>query len=261
MQMQIIAGRNFSNLNRSDSAGIILNETAVKQLGLSLRSVGEQLSWDDAAGTHDVTLVGIVKDFHFRSLRETIKPFGFILEVGNGSNFFIRMNAENQEQIMAGIANIWSKHGPERPFDYFFQDEPLAKFHRAEAGFKKLVGSFTVVAISIACLGLFGLISFLTETKTKEIGIRKVLGASTTQLLRLMSVDFIKLICIAFLIAIPLSWYAMTRWLETFAYRTDFDFSMAMLSGVLVLAAALVTIAHQVIRAALSNPVESLRNE
>jgi putative ABC transport system permease protein len=261
LQMEIIAGRNFSEEFRSDSLGIILNEKAVEQLGLSINSIGQQITWDDDQGTHDVTLIGIVKDFHFRSLREEIKPFGFILEVGNGSNFFLRINSADQERTIPEIGKVWNRHGSERPFDYVFQDESLAQFHQGESRFKKLVEAFTFVAICIACLGLFGLISHLAENRAKEIGIRKVLGATVTQLVQLMSVDFIKLICVALVIAIPFSWFVMTLWLETFAYRISFDFVIAMTASVLVLAAALITIAYQVLHTSLNNPVESLRDE
>jgi putative ABC transport system permease protein len=261
LQMQIIAGRNFSEEFRSDSLGIILNEKAIEQLGLSVNSIGQPITWDDDQGTHDVTLIGIVKDFHFRSLREEIKPFGFILEVGNGSNFFLRISAEEQERTIAEIGKVWAKHGSERPFDYIFEDESLAQFHQGESRFKNLVEAFTFVAICIACLGLFGLISHLAENRAKEIGIRKVLGATVRQLVQLMSVDFVKLICIALIVAIPVSWFVMTLWLETFAYRISFDFGIALTAGVLVLAAALITIAYQVIYTSLNNPIESLRDE
>ncbi|HTF19622.1 MAG TPA: ABC transporter permease [Chryseolinea sp.] len=261
MQMEIVAGRNFSNEFTSDSTAIILNETAVGQLGLTTNSIGQQILWDDQGTTHEVTLVGIVKDFHFRSLRETIKPFGFILEVGNGSNFFVRINAADQKRTITQLKDVWHRFGPERPFEYFFQDEPLAQAHREEGKFKKLVSAFAVIAISIACLGLFGLISYLTEIKTKEIGIRKAMGATVGQLIRLMSADFLRLIVVAQVIAFAISWYVMNQWLETFAYRTDFDFRIPLVAGASVLIASIITIGYQVIRAALSNPVDSLRSE
>ncbi|MEJ1237395.1 ABC transporter permease [Chryseolinea sp. T2] len=261
LQLDIIAGRNFSNRFPSDSAGIILNETAATQLGLDHEAIGEQIEWDDASGTHPVTILGIVKDFHFRSLRETIKPFGFILEVGNGSNFFVRVNSKRQQQTIAEVSGLWKRHAPEHPFDYIFQNAPLAQFHIAETRFQKLVTGFTAIAIIIACLGLFGLVTYLTDLKTKEIGIRKLLGASLPHLVQLMSRDFFLLIIIALTLSIPISWYIMNRWLESFAYHSDFQLTTVLAAIMSILLVTLFTMGYKIVHTALRNPADSLKNE
>ncbi|MGC3944754.1 MAG: ABC transporter permease [Chryseolinea sp.] len=261
LQLNVLTGRNFSNSFPSDSTGIILNETAAIQLGLNANSIGEQIESDDTGTTRLLTIVGIVKDFHFRSLRETIKPFGFILEVGNGSNFFVRVNAQRQQHTIAEVGEIWKRHAPEHPFDYVFQNAPLAQFHAAEARFQKLVTGFTGIAIIIACLGLFGLVTYLTDLRTKEIGIRKLLGASLPHLVQLMSRDFFLLVLIALALSIPVSWYIMNQWLESFAYHSSFSLITVLAAIMSILLATLLTMGYKVIHTALKNPVESLKNE
>lgn len=261
LQMEVVAGRNFSDQFVSDSSAIILNETAAQQLGLDERSIGSVVEWDESTIPRPLTLVGIVKDFHFRSLREAIKPFGFILEVGNGSNFFVRVQSQHQRETIAAIGEIWKRHAPEHPFDYVFQNEPLAQFHVAEARFQKLVTGFTGIAIIIACLGLFGLVTYLTDLKTKEIGIRKVMGASLFQLVRLMSKDFFLLVLVALTLSVPLSWYIMNQWLQSFAYHADFSVTTVLVSILSILLATLLTIGYKVVHTALINPITNLRNE
>jgi putative ABC transport system permease protein len=261
LQMDIVSGRNFSNSFPSDSTGIILNEAAASELGLGINSIGEQIESDDAGSSRPLTLVGIVKDFHFRSFHEAIKPFGFILEVGNGSNFFVRVNARRQQQTIADVGEIWKRHAPEHPFDYIFQNAPLAQFHIAEVRFQRLVSGFSGIAIIIACLGLFGLVTYLTELKTKEIGIRKLLGATLPHLVRLMSRDFLLLVLLALTLSIPVSWYIMNRWLQSFAYHSEFSLTTVLAAIISILLVTLLTMAYKVIHTALKNPVDSLKNE
>ena len=179
MEIALSAGRNFSRDFVSDSTAIIINQEAVRQLGLQEPVIGQRLAWDDEAGkTHDVTIVGIAKDFHFTNLHTAISPFGFILEVGNGSNFFIRVESTHLASTLANIEQVWSLHNPGKPFEYSFQDQYIADLHLNDERFAKLFSVFTLLAIAIACLGLFGLTAFLAESRTKEIGVRKILGAS-----------------------------------------------------------------------------------
>ena len=254
-------GRNFSDQFVSDKDAIILNEKAVEQLGLKKPYIGQQLAWDDEQGkTHDVNLIGIVEDFHFTSFREAIKPFGFTLEVGNGSTFFLKIHSQNLDQSMAAIEKSWAKHQP-GPFEYSFQDEHLAKLTVSEARFQQLFSWFSVLAIFITCLGLFGLVTYVAESKTKEIGIRKVLGATIHEIVMLLLKDFIRLVLIAQVIASPIAWYIMHQWLQDFAYRIHIEWWIFALAGILALLIAILTVSFQSIKASLANPVNSLRNE
>ncbi len=188
LNIEVKEGRNFAPQFGSDTTAIIINEKAVSELGLKAPIIGQQLIWDDGTGkTHDVTVVGVVKDFHFTSFHEEIKPFGFILEVNNGSTFFLKVQEQNLTETLKQIENIWTKHNPDKPFDYSFQDEQMAKLHLSEERFHLLFSSFSFLAIVIACLGLFGLVTALAESKTKEIGIRKVLGSTTAGIVGLLS--------------------------------------------------------------------------
>lgn len=260
--IELVEGRNFSKSFKTDTAAIILNETAAKQLGLATPYVGQQIRWDDTEDqTHALTIVGIVKDFHFTSFHESIKPFGFIWEEGNGSTFFLKMHGKNLPQTLSSVEQIWQKHMPNKPFEYTFQDERLARLHALEFRFYYLFSNLTTLAIIISCLGLFGLTTFLAEAKTKEMGIRKVLGASVGNITMLLSKDFFKLILLAFVIALPISWYMMHQWLENFAYRINLGIDVFLIAGMATLLIALLTISYQAIKAALANPVKSLRTE
>jgi len=262
MQLELAEGRNFLNHPTADSASLILNEEAVKELGLKKPYVGKQVAWDDDAGkTHPVTIVGVVKDFHFTSLHEQIKPFGFIAEENNGSTFFIKLHSRNLGVDIAAIKKAWLLHNPDKPFDYTFQDEQVARLYTADTIFKNLFACITALAVLIACLGLFGLTIFTTEARTKEIGIRKVLGASATSILHLLSKDFLQLIAIAFVIAAPAAWYFMHNWLQSYAYRVGIGWQVFAIAGLAITAIACVTISAQALKAALANPVKSLRTE
>jgi len=262
LQIKLKEGRNFSADYPSDTEAIILNETAAKELGLPQPAIGQQLVWDDADGKmHDVTVIGIVQDFHFSSFRDAIKPFGFILEVNNGSTFFVKMHARDTRNTLAQLETIWTKNYPERPFEYSFQDEQFANLYQSEARFRKLFSVFTVLAIFITCLGIFGLVTYLAESKTKEIGIRKVLGASVRSIVVLLSKDFATLVLIALVISAPVAYYVMQQWLNGFAYRIRIDWPIFAMAGVIAIALTLITVSFESVKAALANPVNSLRNE
>lgn len=262
MQVELKEGRNFLNHPSADSSSIILNETAVGQLGLNKPYLGQQLEWDDAAGkTHPVTLVGIVKDFHFTTLHESIKPFGFLAEENNGSTFFIKLHSKDIAKDIAAIKKAWTIHNSDKPFDYTFQDEQFAKLYQTDIRFKNLFSCVTALAVLIACLGLLGLSIFTAEARSKEIGIRKVLGASVSSLFTLLSKDFLLLIAMAVIMASPVAWWVMNGWLQNYAYRINIGwgvFIAAVLSAIFI---ALATISYQAIKAALANPVKSLRTE
>lgn len=262
MGIDVIEGRNFSPSFISDSSAIIINEAAVLQLGLQRPVVGQTLTWDDEAGvTRNVHVVGVVKDFHFTSFHEQIKPFGFVLSVDNGSTLFIKMEGNTIVSTLESIKNVWKKHHPDKPFDYAFQDEYTAKLYASEERFQKLFSSFTMLAIAVACLGLFGLVTALSESKTKEIGIRKVLGSSVPGIVGLLTREFIGLVVIAFAIASPLSFIVMAAWLEGFAYSVGIQWQVFAMAGATTFIIAMVTVCFQSIKAALANPVHSLRSE
>jgi putative ABC transport system permease protein len=262
MEIDLVQGRNFSPDFISDSTAIILNGEAVRQLGLKEPLIGQRLAWDDGAGkTHDVTIIGIARDFHFTNLHATISPFGFILEVGNGSHFFIRMAPTNLASTLAGIEKVWSLHNPGKPFEYSFQDQYIADLHLNDERFEKLFSIFTILAIAIACLGLFGLTAFLAESRTKEIGMRKILGASVVSILRLLSREYVIMIVISLVIAFPLAYYLMNSWLQNFAYRIDIGWPVFVFAGVSSIVLAIVTISFHAIKVATGNPINLLRSE
>jgi putative ABC transport system permease protein len=262
LNIVMLEGRNFSNEFPSDTSAIIINETAVAQLGLKQPVIGQQLKMDDEqGGTFDVTIVGVVRDFHFTSFHEAIKPFGFTLESINGSTYFLKIQRENISATLKEIESVWIKHNPDKPFEYSFQDEHLEKLHLAEKQFQFLFSSFTFLAIAIACLGLFGLVTVLAESKTKEIGIRKILGSSVAGIMALISKEFLKLVFISLVLASPIAFYAASYWLNDFAYRVDIDVKVFLLAGAITLAIAFVTVSFQSVKAALANPVKSLKEE
>jgi putative ABC transport system permease protein len=264
MGVKFKEGRNFSVASPSDSSAIVLNETAVKQLGIKENIIGTQISLgqDNNGNEQFVTVIGMIEDFHFTSFHEPIKPFGFFLTSGPRMNkLFVKIEGNKLAASIDNIRKTWTTLVPERPFEFTFQDEQVAKLYSGEVKFQQLFSSFTYIAIIIACLGLFGLSAFTAQQRTKEIGIRKVLGASVLGVTRLLSKEFFKLTLIAVLISIPIAWYAMTNWLQNFAYHVELSVWMFVASGIMAIAIALFTVSFQSIKAALSNPVDSLRNE
>ncbi len=256
-------GRGFSKEFPSDTAdAIILNETAVKQLGVPEPVIGQQIVLDENADTIIYgKVVGVVKDFHFTSLKNEIKPFAFFTDNNRQWYLTAKLDGENIQQTIQKIKTTWEKLVQTRPFQYFFLDETYAKLYKAEQNFKTIFFYITAVAIFIACLGLFGLSAFTIAQRTKEIGIRKVLGASVSGIVRMLSGDFIKLVFIAAIIALPIAWWVMHQWLLDFVYRVNIGWWVFVTAIALSLLIALVTISFQAIKAAITNPVKSLRTE
>lgn len=262
LEIELGEGRNFSRDFISDSTAIIINEEAAKQLGLQEPLIGQRLEWDDGvARMHEVTIIGVVKDFHFTNLHSSIKPFGFTLEINNGSNFFIRTAPGNLEKTLSGVESIWNRYRPGIPFDYTFQDQYVSKLHLNDERFEKLFSLFTGLAIVIACLGLFGLTAFLAESRTKEIGVRKILGASVASILRLVSTEYVTMILVSFVIAFPLAYYLMISWLDNFAYHINIGWQLFIAASVISVMLALITISFHAIKVATQNPVRALRSE
>jgi putative ABC transport system permease protein len=262
LEIDITSGRNFSPEFLSDSSAIIINEEAVRQLGLKEPVIGERLAWDDDIGkTHEVTIVGIVKDFHFNDMHTAISPFGFILEVGNGSNFFIRTAQENFQATLRDIEQVWNSHNPGKPFEYSFQDQFISSLLMNDERFEDTFKMFTAIAIMIAFMGLFGLTIFMAESRTKEIGIRKILGGSVFSILRLLSKEYIATIFISLVIAFPFAYYAMNSWLENFVYHVDIGWGTFAMAAITSIALAMITISFHAIKVAMRNPIHSLKAE
>jgi putative ABC transport system permease protein len=259
--MELVKGRNFSKDFGSDSSAIILNETAAAVLGPGDPS-GKKLYALNGPGqpTTPYTVVGVVKNFHFESLRQTIGPLSFLLSKSIGLASF-KVSAANVPSILRRAETNWKAMAPGKPFSYRFLDDSFMEIYEAEQRMGRIALIFSVIAIFIACLGLFGLATFIAEQRTREIGIRKVLGASVRGIIQLLSKDFLKLVIIAFVFAVPLAWWFMHRWLQDFAYRISIGWWIFVAAGVSAMLIALFTVSFQAIRAAISNPVKSLRTE
>ncbi|MBD0332454.1 MAG: ABC transporter permease [Chitinophagaceae bacterium] len=240
----------------------VLNETAVKDLGIPEPAVGKQILWgSDGDTSYYLTIVGVSKDFHFTSLRNQIKPFAFINNPRRAGNFTIKLSTKNIKSTLAQLENTWKNFSSERPFEYSFLDETYSKLYESESRFQRVFISLVVLGIIIACLGLLGLSTFAAQRRVKEIGIRKVLGASVANVVALLSKDFLKLVIISLIIAVPIAWYAMNEWLQDFAYRITVEWWVFVLAGVIALLIAFFTISFQAIKAAIANPINSLRTE
>ena len=259
-QMKIVAGRAFSEQFGTDTTqAMILNETATRMLGYSAPkdAVGRNFDQWGRKGK----IVGVVKDFHYQSLRSPIRPLSMRIEPGGVSQLSVKVRSANLPATIAAIESKWKTIVPYRPFSYVFVDEFFDRQYRSEDNFGKLFLNFAVLAIFISCLGLLGLASYSTLQRTKEIGVRKVLGASVTNIVNLLSREFMLLVGIAFLIAAPLTWFFMSRWLKDFTYRIDISWWIFVLAGVLAMLIALMTISFQAIKAAVANPIKSLHTE
>lgn len=260
-----VAGRIFSKDFPSDTnSRMILNEAAIKKMGFKSPqdAVGSRIKFDWRGETYSWTIIGVVKDFHFQDLHVPIEPYGFQLNNQPQFNYLIvHAKASDVASLLSSVSASWHKLNPNEPFEYSFLDEDFQKNYDAENRLASIVGYFTIIAILISCLGLFGLATFSAEQRIKEIGVRKVLGASVTGIVALLSKDFLKLVAISIVIASPIAWWIMHKWLQDFAYRTNISWTVFVVTTVLALLIALITISFQAIRAAISNPVKSLRTE
>lgn len=245
-----------------DIGSIVLNEKAVKDLGVPSPAIGQRILWgNDGDTNYYVRIVGVAKDFHFASFKSEIKPFAFVVIPGRVANLTIKLSAQNLSSTLRQIENTWKNFVPGRPVQYSFLDETFARLYKAEANFQKIFIVLVLLSIVIACLGLFGLSAFTAEQRTKEIGIRKVLGASVTGIATMLSKDFLKLVIISIFIATPLAYLAMNKWLQDYAYRVHVSWWIFLVAGILAVVIAVITISFQAIKAAVANPVKSLRTE
>ncbi|MEP6513934.1 MAG: FtsX-like permease family protein, partial [Parafilimonas sp.] len=262
MGMKIIAGRNFNPSISSDTiTSVIINEAMMNDFGWTLQNaIDQQLT--GYSETKTPVVIGVVKDFNYLSLKEKIQPQMFQQFSDYAPyKFFIRLKPGSPAPAITAIQRTWSSLVPQLPFKYSFLDEDLAKFYAEEQKVNSIIGIAGGVSIFLACLGLFGLAALAVINRTKEIGIRKILGASVSNIISLLSKDFLKLIAIAVIIASPLAWYFMQKWLQGFAYRINIGWTVFLFVGIFAAAIALITISFQAIKAAIANPVKNLRTE
>jgi putative ABC transport system permease protein len=257
--ISIAAGRNFSTAYRTDSSGYVINETAASVLGWKSPqdAINKELIYGGSRGR----VIGVAKDFHFESLHQKIVPLIFFSNPNWLNRVSVKLSGNNITSNLAFIEKVWKKYLPETPYDYTFIDTNFERLYEAEQRQESIFTAFAIIAILIACLGLFGLSAFTISQRVKEIGIRKVLGASIGSIVTLLSKDFLKLVIIAAVIAFPVAWYAMHSWLQDFAYRITIPWWIFLIAGVIAALIALATISFQSIRAALANPVKNLRTE
>jgi putative ABC transport system permease protein len=260
--MQIETGRNFSRDFPTDSTGIVINQAAAKFLGLS-DPIGQKIYELDDVKTKKLSvyhIVGVVKDFNFNSLREVVSPLGFFLQENRGQ-IALRVKSGDIHRLVGQVENAWRSMAPGQPFAYTFMDDEFNAQYSTEQRMGGISLSFSLLAIFIACLGLFGLAAYAAEQRTREIGIRKVLGATVGGIISLLSRDFLLLVLVAAAISFPLAWWAMHHWLQDFAYRIDIGWQVFAVAMVLSVGIALLTVSVQALKAALANPVNSLRSE
>ncbi len=255
MKMQFVEGGNFSGVP-ADSAHYIVNEKAVKIMGFEPPYVGKEISFHDNKGT----IIGVLKDFNFKSMKQEIDPL--ILSYSGYKNIlYVRTAPQQAEQAVAATEKIYKQYADGIPFAYSFADKQFENLYRSDIRAGVLFRLFAGIAIFISCLGLLGLATYTAQVRTKEIGVRKVLGASVSSIVRLMSSDFLKLVGISILVAIPVSWYAMNQWLSDYAYRINLGWEIFLVAAVVAIVIAVATISFQAIKAAVANPVKSLRSE
>ncbi|WP_350286669.1 ABC transporter permease [uncultured Croceitalea sp.] len=262
LDMKIIAGRDFDPNITTDSTAVILNESAISILGLTPeKALGKRITQDvELEEKLFHTIIGVVKDFHYESLHENIGALGISLSRSTGT-MAIKLKAHDFSSTIASIESIWNNVAPGQPFSYRFMDDAFNTTYKAEQNLGQIFITFTTLSILIACLGLFGLAAFNAEKRTKEIGVRKVLGASVNQITYRLTMDFLKLVGISILVALPIGWYAMNQWLQDFSYRISIGWEVFAIAASLAVVIAIVTVSYQSIKAAVVNPVKSLKIE
>lgn len=253
-KIKFVQGKNFTG-EKADSAHFILNETAVNQAGIK-DPIGKSFTLWQTKGI----IIGVVKDFHFASLKQKIEPFIFQYQPSTWQ-LLVKTTGKDAPQAIKAVKKIWESYNPKFPFDYTFLDGSYDKLYKSDQRTGLLFNIFACIAILISCLGLFGLATYTAQVKVKEIGIRKVLGASVGSITTMLSKDFLILVIASIVIASPLAWLGMSKWLESFAYRASIQWWTFAIAGIAAIFIALITISFQSVKAALANPVKSLRSE
>ncbi|MEL6941694.1 MAG: FtsX-like permease family protein, partial [Bacteroidota bacterium] len=261
LNIEILEGRNFSKQFSTDSTAIILNEAAVKAFDWQDNALGQGLTYSNNEGQKTTyQVVGVVKDFHFKSLHEKISPLVMVLGGNNGAAV-MKVNTPDLANLLADLKRNWDELSPDVAFNPSFFDDRIYTTYQAERRVSTLLNIFSSLTIFVACLGLFGLTVFTTERRKKEISVRKVLGATITNIVTLLSKDFLRLVIIAFTLAIPVAWYLMQNWLTDFAYRIELRWWFFALAGIMAIGIAFLTVSFQSFKAAIVNPADSLKNE
>jgi len=259
--IKLAAGRNFSSSFNTDSSAAILNESAANALGWREKSIGRSILKTDNRGNKSAYhIIGIVKDFHFRSLHERISPLIMVLSPDPGT-LIIKLKTKDIAALTTTLKQRWTNYGAEDPLSFSFLDDRFNNTYKAEQKIGTILGIFAGLTIFVACLGLFGLATFTAEQRTKEIGIRKLLGATVTGIVSLLSKDFLKLVFIAFVVASPVAWFIMNKWLQDFEYRINISVWVFVIAALLAIAITLITVSFRAIKAAVANPVNSLKTE
>ncbi|MEO7523603.1 MAG: FtsX-like permease family protein, partial [Ferruginibacter sp.] len=248
---------NWFKPGEKDAHNFIINETAAKMFNMPKPLIGQRFTYAGDTGR----LIAVVKDFNFKSMHEKIGPLVLSNNLGTDSYLFIKTVPGNLTQALKAAETTWHKFIPSEPFDYTFMDESFSRLYKSDIKTSQLILIFSIIAIIICTLGLFGLAAFTAERRTKEIGIRKVLGAGVSALILLLSKDFVKLVLIALVIASPIAWFLVDKWLQDFAYRTEISWWIFALSALLAISIALITVGSQAMKATLANPVKNLRSE
>lgn len=262
MGMRMVAGRSFDRQFTTDvDEAFILNERAIAALGWQQSWAEQEIEWQGPRHSKRGRVIGIVEDFHFKSLHLEVEPIVLQLDPAIASFVLARIDPLQAAEALDGLASVWQQFAPAHPFDYFFLSDEFNKLYQTEEKLQTIFLVFSVLAIAIACLGLFGLAAFAAEQRTKEIGIRKVLGATPAGIAVLLSGEFARLVLLSLLFAFPAAWFAIQRWLSGFAYRASIDWSLFVLAALLALGIAMLTVSFQVIRASLADPVRALRHE
>jgi ABC-type antimicrobial peptide transport system permease subunit len=257
MQLQMKEGRWFEQGNEADKNNVVLNEEAIKELKIPQLYIGQRFVWKGKTGQ----IIGIVKDFKFHSLHDKTGPLVAFQNPAWYNTFMIRISPNGASRSIAALNKTWEKFLPGSPHEYNFLDDAFNELYKADQQSSTLILAFAIIAVAISCLGLFGLATFTAENRSKEIGIRKVLGASVSSITQLLTKDFLKLVIVAIIIASPIAWFAMNKWLQDFAYRINISWWMFAAAGLFAVVIALITISFQAVRAAIANPVKSLRTE
>jgi putative ABC transport system permease protein len=265
LDFELIAGRSFGDNRTVESAGkVIINRTAAKAFGLTPEAiVGRRLFFQGQTEKSESEVIGVIEDYHQVSLREEIRPTLFQVPPDPMwyENMIVSLNTSEFQNAVVKIESLWKDMVPSTPFEYSFLNEDIKKQYLSDQKVASIITAFTVLALVISCLGLYGLSTFMAEQRIREIGIRKVLGASVGQITTLMSAEFMKLVIIAVVIAVPIAWYAMSRWLHDFAYKISIDAYVFLYAAACAMIVALVTVSFKSIRAASVDPVKSLKNE
>jgi len=258
LDLKLTAGRNFLNDMASDSAAIIVNEAFVRRFGF--KEPLNKTVYRNSYGIQPYHIIGVVRDFHYSSLRDQIKPLALVYNEDHGA-ITAHIKTANLPALMTQMENKWKAISTKQQFTYSFMDEDFDAGYRADGRMGQLFIAFSALAILIACLGLFGMAAYAAEQRIKEIGIRKVLGATVPGIVRMLSLDFIKLILIAILVASPLAWFAMSKWLQDFAYRVNLHWWIIAITAIMAILIAFLTIGFQSFKAAITNPVKTLKTE